>query len=595
MSSESAWWVGQEAVQIVGHSAAGGGVPVIFAVMDATAELGMVPVVLATHPDVVDMARADGRSVWEFPGIVREPHVIGDLLTAFRLAAALRRRGVRIVHTHTSKAGMVGRLAARIAGCDLVLHHTHGFYHAGLRRGLKRALMRGLERFFGRLDDRQVFINSSEFDSAVAERIASPEQARLCFNGIAEPVLAAADRAQVRAMFGLPLDAPIVGTVCRIDFEQKGLDAGLAAFALVARRDPETLWAVAGAGEDLPRLEHMVADAGLSDRVILLGRIAVGASLHRAFDVTFAPSRREGQSVSALEAMACGTAVVTTRIPGNSDLIEDGRSGVLVEVDDVASMADALVDLLDSPESRASLGREARASYERAFTRDAMVARVQALYREALGLPVSASPVLTPMRGAHVAQAVRVHLSAFPGFFLTQLGAPFLRAYYASALRDPSCVAFVAVDAGRVRGVAVGSTAPGGFYRRLLASRWWLFGLAALPAVMRDPRVVRRVLRALRKPGEAAVPEGVAGLFSLAVAPDAQGEGLGGSLLEHLTEAVAGAGCSEMRLETDAAGNERANEFYRGHGFEVVREYTTPEGRRMLEYGRDLRRGAWHT
>lgn len=586
------WWIGREAVQIVGHSAYGGGVPVIFTVMDATAELGMKPVLLATHPDVVTAARTQGREVWAYPGIVREPHAVHDLLTAVRLSRSLRRRGVRIVHTHTSKGGMVGRLAARLAGCDVVIHHTHGFYHAGLKRGIKRSFMRSLERFFGRMDDRQVFINSQEFDEAVAERIATPLQARLCFNGIEAPAGSLDDPAAVRARFGLPTGGPIVGSVCRIDFEQKGLDVGLRAFARVAEQVPEAVWVIAGTGDDAAEMDRRVTEAGLADRVLLLGHVVGAGAMHRAFDITFAPSRREGQSVSVLEAMACATPCVTTRISGNEDLVEQDVTGVMVSVDDVDAMVAELVALLGDGERRRRMGANALASYERTFTRDALLGRVKALYLDALAGEVALPITITPMRDAHVSDVVNVHLASFRGFFLTELGPAFLRAYYRGAVRDPSATALVAMSGGRVVGFVVGSGEPGGFYGRLLRRGWLRFGVAALPAVLRRPAVVGRVLRAVRKPAQAATPAGVAGLYSLAVSPDGQGRGVGGALVERFCAELDDAGSERVRLETDASGNDAVNAFYRAHGFDQAREYTTPEGRRMLEYERDLRKGA---
>jgi len=377
-------WEGLEALQLVGGSAYGGAVPVIFAIMDVTAALGMRPVLLASHPDVVAAALAEGREVWDFPGIDRDPRPLHDLVVALRLAGALRRRGVRIVHTHTSKGGMVGRLAARLAGCDLVIHHTHSFYHTGLGPGARRRSMRAFERFFARLDDRQIFINSGEMRDATASGLVPSGRAALVPNGIDDPRDPAATASSLRGSWGVPSGAEVIGTVCRIDIETKGLDTGLAAFAELAAVRPATHWVIAGKGEDEAMFRSLVAAAGLGDRVHLLGHVPRAGALHIAFDLTFAPSRREGQSVTIMEAMACGTPVVATRIPGNLDLVLDGVNGSLASVDHAATMAAALGALLEDPEVRARMGAAGRRMYEREYTRTAFEERMREFYAEAL-------------------------------------------------------------------------------------------------------------------------------------------------------------------------------------------------------------------
>lgn len=586
---ESSWWIGQEAVQVVGHSAYGGAVPVVFGIMDATARLGMRPTILATHPDVVRASRDQGFEVWEFPGIVREVQPLRDLAVAIRLSHALRQRGVQIVHTHTTKGGMVGRLAARLAGCRLVIHHTHGLYHSSLAGGAKRWAMCLLERLFGAMDDRQIFINTQHFDLAVAERIAAPAQARLCFNGIDAPVSAVDARAALRAEWSVAPETPVIGTVSRVEFEAKGLDAGLDAVALLASRVPEALWVVAGEGSDSDAFEHMVRSRGLSQSVRLLGHVDNGGALCAAFDVSFAPSRREGQSISVLEAMAARRPVVATRIAGIADLVVEGQTGLLTAVDDAPAMAGALERLLRDSEEAARFGVAARTLFEARFTRDAMVARVERLYQEALGLPVHTDTVITPFRAAHVRAAVDLHLAAFRGFFLSQLGAGFLRVYYSNLLQDPESIAYVAVEDGAVQGLVAGSMQPAGFYGRLLRRHWLAFAVAALPAVLRNPGIAARVARATRRPDEAPAAENVAGLYSLAVAPGLQGQGIGAQLVSRFLTDAGERGAGSVRLETDADGNDDVNRFYRNQGFAERRAFQTPEGRRMLEFERALR------
>jgi ribosomal protein S18 acetylase RimI-like enzyme len=186
-----------------------------------------------------------------------------------------------------------------------------------------------------------------------------------------------------------------------------------------------------------------------------------------------------------------------------------------------------------------------------------------------------------------VSAVVATHREAFPGFFLTALGPRFLTEYYRAA----GALALVATDAeDRVIGFVVGSTDPGGFYRRLFRARWWAFALAALPAVLREPRPLRRVLGGRSHDREHVSRSHAVGLFSLGVSPGAQGLGVGRTLVAAFVEQARSMGGREILLTTDADDNQLVLRFYGGLGFTTRRAFTTPAGRHMLELHLDVAR-----
>jgi ribosomal protein S18 acetylase RimI-like enzyme len=194
------------------------------------------------------------------------------------------------------------------------------------------------------------------------------------------------------------------------------------------------------------------------------------------------------------------------------------------------------------------------------------------------------------MRAAQAAEVAELHRLAFPGFFLTSLGDAFLRLYYQELIAQGQ-IAFVAEEGDRCVGVVVGSASPGAFYRNLLRRRLASFALASAPAAVRRPSSVGRILRALKKPGEAARPAGMATLMCVAVHPSHQGFGAGRRLVAQFLDEAASRGAIRADLTTDKHANEPANAFYRGLGFRLARELVTPEGRVLNEYEIDLRRG----
>jgi glycosyltransferase involved in cell wall biosynthesis len=172
---------------------------------------------------------------------------------------------------------------------------------------------------------------------------------------------------------------PVVLTVARLD-EQKGHPVLLRAAAQL----PDVLFLLAGEGPNRESLEQLARTLGVADRVVFLGHRSDVPELLRACDVFALPSLYEGSSLATLEAMASGSAVVSSAIPGTDELISDGESGLLVPPNDPAALAGALRRVLGDAELRAELGRQARARVERDFTAEAMTRKVVAVYDELL-------------------------------------------------------------------------------------------------------------------------------------------------------------------------------------------------------------------
>jgi ribosomal protein S18 acetylase RimI-like enzyme len=199
-------------------------------------------------------------------------------------------------------------------------------------------------------------------------------------------------------------------------------------------------------------------------------------------------------------------------------------------------------------------------------------------------MPAFVRPMLPP----DVDAVVGVHLTAFQGFFLSFLGPAFLRELYAGILEDPSGIALVHDRGTGADGFVAGTDHPAGFYGRVRRRRWWRFGLASVGAVMRKPAVAIRLVRTLAAPQQATTRQGRGLLMSIAVAPPAHGAGIGGQLLDAFLAVARARGLDSVSLTTDRDGNDRVNDFYIQHGFQLERSYVTPEGRHMNEYALDL-------
>jgi ribosomal protein S18 acetylase RimI-like enzyme len=196
--------------------------------------------------------------------------------------------------------------------------------------------------------------------------------------------------------------------------------------------------------------------------------------------------------------------------------------------------------------------------------------------------------IVTAMKLDHVTNVVEVHLQSFQGFFLTFLGRDFLSELYRGVVTDSSGVAFVFIDDNHVAGFVAGTDQPRGFYKRLLARRIWVFVSASIPAIIKKPAILPRLLRALSMPQQADSGEGCGTLMSIAVLPEAQGKGIGQKLVDAFLAEAARRGLKQVNLTTDKQDNNATNQFYQQYGFHLHRVYITPEGRAMNEYVIDV-------
>ena len=195
-----------------------------------------------------------------------------------------------------------------------------------------------------------------------------------------------------------------------------------------------------------------------------------------------------------------------------------------------------------------------------------------------------------PATRADLLQVIAVHQQAFEGFFLTQLGPAFLHKYYSLVLDCPAGLLLVVEtpEAG-VAGFVAGSTDPAVFYSEL-RSRKLSMGLAILPALLRRPAAVGRVLTNFRRAGDESErpPEGVAELASIGVSRDVTGKGLGQALAKGFAQAAQARGCCGVYLTTDTHGNDRVNDFYQRQGYRLTGSFTAHGGRSLNQYLLDL-------
>ncbi|HEX2375352.1 MAG TPA: GNAT family N-acetyltransferase [Actinomycetota bacterium] len=518
---------------------------------------------------------------------------LADARALAELVALLRRERFDLVHTHNPKPGVLGRLAARLAGVPLVVNTVHGLYATPEDRLRKRAAVLGLEWLAGRCSDLELYQSEEDLRWARRLRLAGKGRSHLLGNGTDtghfDPARVPVERAAaLRRELGLPADALVVGAVGRLVVE-KGYRELFTAARVVHRADPRVRFLVVGA-PDLEKADaiteaELVRAAG---DVVVTGWRDDVRDLLAVMDVFVLASWREGMPRSAIEAAAMGKALVLTDIRGCREVARNAREALLVPPRDPAALARAIARLAADPALRRRLGAAARSRALERFSEADVAERVVDHYRRLTGVPDApghpspADPgpvVVRPARVGDAAAMARLHADGMPDAFLPTLGPRFLARLYRALATDPEAVALVAERGGGVVGFAAGVTSVGGFYRRFARGHGPAAALAAAPRLVR-PSVARRLLETVRYPaaevaGNGHLPD--AELLSIAVAPAFRTGGTGRALADGVLAGLAGRGVDDIKVVVGAA-NQGANRFYAKVGFREAGRLTVHQG-----------------
>ena len=339
--------------------------------------------------DMTYYARERGVEVTEIAGMSRLLSPLRDLSSFLTLLRIFRRERPTIVHTHTAKAGTVGRLAAMAAGVPVIVHTFHGHVLGGLYFSrIKTRFFLEIERRLAKSTDRLVVLTHDQArEMAEDRRVAPPERFAVIPLGLNLQPFADTDRAaarsQLRAELGIGEDRPVVGIVGRM-VPVKNHELLFDALALLkGRMDPAPHLIVVGSGEREPALRAYVSDKGLGSVVHWLGWRKDLPRVFPAFDATALTSLDEGTPVSLIESLVSGTPVVSLAVGGVPEILEGGDLGRLVHSASDDEVADALESVMTSPPTAEDAARARRLVLER-FSIPRLAGDMESLYEDAL-------------------------------------------------------------------------------------------------------------------------------------------------------------------------------------------------------------------
>ena len=394
---------GYETTLVAGHVGVGEG------------SMEWVPEELGVHPLFV-------------PALQREISPAADLPAVLELRRLIRELRPHVLHTHTAKAGAIGRMAAALSGRarpQVVVHTFHGHVLRGYFSPWKTTFFRQLERSLARMSDALIAVSPEVRDDLVRLGVASDDKISVIRLGLDLDARAGSSptaRAEIRTNLGIPEERFVAGWLGRMT-EIKRTDDLLRAFASL-RSTHEADLLLVGDGPLRPHLEALAGELGIEASCHFLGyREDVGAYL-AASDAIVLTSANEGTPVTLIEALAAGRPVVSTDVGGVRDVVGDD-AGFLVEAGDVPAVADRLERLADDPALRARLGRAGRERVLDRYSVPRLVDDIDELYRRLLAeeRPQPLAPTLTRRPAPLAAGERRLKVTLVSQYFPPEVGA----------------------------------------------------------------------------------------------------------------------------------------------------------------------------
>ncbi|MDX2137128.1 MAG: glycosyltransferase family 4 protein [Chloroflexota bacterium] len=307
--------------------------------------------VSAHEGDMTYFARERGIDPVIIPELGRELHPLRDIVTLWKVYRLLRQLKPDVVHTHTAKAGFIGRVAAWLAGVPVIVHTFHGHVFESYFSRLTTNVFILLERIASSMSDTIITLTESlRRDLSEKYRVARKGRITVLPLGLDLAAFTSMPRRSgaFRQAHSIAPDAPLLGIVGRI-VPIKNHALFIEAVALVRQRYPALRVVIIGDGELRAEVEAQVAARGLRDCVLFAGWLRDLAPVYSDLDVLVMSSLNEGTPVSVIEALASACPIVSTNVGGTSDLLEQGALGTLVPSGDAQALADAICATLAQP------------------------------------------------------------------------------------------------------------------------------------------------------------------------------------------------------------------------------------------------------
>lgn len=337
--------------------------------------------------NLLDQAHAQGLPVQTLPHLIRNIHPLHDWRGYREVQGALRDFRPDVVHTHSAKAGLLGRIAATRLKVPAVIHTVHGAPFHAYQSAPARKFFIACERYAATQCHKLVSVADAMTDLLVAAKVAPREKFETVYSGMeVEPFLESrALRDSARAELGLKANDVVIGKIARM-FHLKGHEYVIAAAKGVVAACPQAKFLFVGDGILRAKFEQQITEAGLANHFLLVGLVPPREipKYISAMDILVHASLREGLARALPQALLSGKPAVSFDIDGAREVVSSGETGFLLEPGDVPGLTDALVTLCQNADLRARLGEEGRRRCAAIFPHQVMTRRLREIYEDVL-------------------------------------------------------------------------------------------------------------------------------------------------------------------------------------------------------------------
>ncbi len=334
---------------------------------------------------LIEETRQRGASLIILPELVREINPWKDFLATWKLCRMMKAGQYIIVHTHSSKAGILGRLAARLAGVPIIVHTVHGWsFHDHMNARLRWVYVM-MEKLAASISDMMIVVTERDIQKGLNEGIGRPDLYRLIRSAIplADFDPERVDRTTIRQELGIPLNVPVLGNVGRFSPQKNPLDWVRVA-AKVAQAIPACHFLLVGDGPLRGEVERQLKTDGLENHFILTGIRRDIPRMMSAMDVFLLTSLWEGLPRVIPQAMSMGVPVVANRADGTIEAIHQGETGYLSDPGNLDEMTEYCIKLLSEKEYRKEISRKGQIFAKNEFGLKHMISQIEELYENLL-------------------------------------------------------------------------------------------------------------------------------------------------------------------------------------------------------------------
>ncbi len=333
----------------------------------------------------IQKLESEGVEFTQCPSLLRRINIIKDLKAFFDIWRKIKKYNPLIVHTHSSKAGLIGRSAAKLARVPIIVHSPHGHVFFGYFGPFKTKLFIILEKIASRITDKIVTLTNREKKDHLLFKIANEDKFSVICSGIELNLIKESnydEKQNFKKELGIPKNSLIVGTAGRL-VPVKGPEFLIKASKYIISKYPDTYFIFAGDGPLEQDLKKKTLEMGVSENIIFLGWSDNLAKIISIYDIFVLPSLNEGMGRVLVEAMALGKSIVASNIGGIPDLVIHEKNGFLVTPENPKELAKYIQVLLEDKNKREKMGLAGK-EIAMNFSAESMIEKISSLYEELL-------------------------------------------------------------------------------------------------------------------------------------------------------------------------------------------------------------------